>query len=124
MFVSEQEGRPSTLQVPLDKVSQQAEKDMCLHAILEAVMDRPHEELKSFQTTECLLDIRQPLVASHRVFSRQLFRWFAGANHINTIECRFLFDGVLFSFPCEFAILNGEAKVFSHFVLVQYAANF
>ena len=56
--------------MPFEIVSQQAQKDVCPHAILGAVINWTNRQIDAFERAEGPLDLREVFVAAHRLFGR------------------------------------------------------
>ena len=118
MLISEQQRTPSLDHVPLDVVSEHAQKDMRAHASFPTMADGPHFEIERLQGAERPLDLAQALVAEHRVRSAQARGGDTGADHVQAIERCFGGDLVLIDREAEVRRADVERVVLGHLVLV------
>src|SRR5664280_3733751 len=91
--------------------------------LLGAMANRPDQQIHAFQTAEGPLHLCQALVAAHRIGRRDLLGRFAGTNHVDPIQLRFLRDRLFPPRPAQLAILNGVLKVLAHLVSPQHLAH-
>src|ERR1700691_496547 len=90
------------------------------HPRFGAMPNGPHQQVDALQTPKSALDFRQTLVTAHRVFRRETLDGFAGAQHINPIELRFLVDSSLPTAPLEAALADAAVEVLAHLVAAQH----
>src|SRR5271166_999313 len=94
------------------------------HPIFGAMANGPHQQVDALQAAKRPLDFRQTLVAAYRVFRREARDGFAGAQHINPIELRFLIDGILAATASETPLADLTVKVLTHLVAAQDLTHF
>ena len=111
-----EQGGEGLTEVPLDVIREHAHEDVGAHMVLGAVVNRPHKQVHSLETTKGPLDNGEAFVFAHGVFSRKLRLGLAGADDVDAIEPSLTGDGGFRSSPCEATVLDGELIVLAHLV--------
>src|SRR6201988_1595662 len=123
LLIFEQNRRPGSTQMPFHVVGQQAEKKMRRHPLRGAMVNRSHPQLNPFQAAKSALDFRETLVASHSRLRREALLRLAGANHVDPIQLRFLWDGLFSTLPLETPLADRVVEVLTHFVAPEHLAH-
>ena len=122
-LVGEQQRLQSLAHMPLHVISQHAEEDVRLDATFEAVTDRTHVQVDTFQCAERALDIGQPLVVEHSLLGAHVGFGDAGADHVETIECGLGGDTLVVDGVHERAVLDIEVEVLGDLVSADHLAD-
>ena len=86
------------------------------HSRFDAMIDRPHQQIDSFETAEQLLHQGQPLVRPHARLGRQPLCRLAGPDHVDPVQQTFLFNIIIITILCESSITNCQSDVLGHLV--------
>jgi hypothetical protein len=87
------------------------------------MMDRAHLEVDRLERAEGVLDLGQALVGEHGRRGVQRLGRHAGAQHIETVECRLLGDSTLVAGEAEAVVVDGEREVLGHLASPQHGAD-
>ena len=117
LLVLEEDRFPHLPQVPLHVEGQQAQQNVSSHSVGYAMMNRPHQQVDTFDTSERMLDQGQPLVRPNPVGGCQPLGRLAGSDHIDPIQKLFVFDLIFFASPSEMSITYSQSEMLSHLVV-------
>ena len=83
------------------------------------VVDGSDLQVDTLTAAEGPLSDGQPLVGRHRLFGIHLLGGQVGANHIDSVQCRLLFDALLLALVGEGLLADIQDKMLAHFVAVE-----